>query len=421
MQWLAQIFRRLTVLSHRVRFDRDLEEEMQSHLEMQTEEYQERGMPSEEARYAAKRQFGNATLLKETSRQIWSWASLDQLMQDIRYSLRQLVSAKGFTITATATLALGIGANTGIFTLIHALMLRSLPVADPQRIVRIGDGDGCCGLGGLQGRVSLCSYPLYTYLRDHTEEFEEMAAFQAGLRKVSVRRASTSASEPFVNQFVSGNYFTMFGLRPFAGRLIEPSDDVRSAPPVAVISYRAWQQHYGGDPSVMGETFMIEGAPFTVVGIAPPGFFGAVLRPDPPDFWTPLAAEPATHGNQAILDVKGLHWLYVFGRIKPGTQLDHLEAKVNFELRQWLLANHPLQTREDQLAVDRERISIVPGGAGVANLRESYRNDLRLLMGITVLVLLIACANLANLQLTRRAATAAQTSIRVALGARVPA
>jgi len=417
MKWLSQIRRRLAVLLNRDRFDRDLEQEMQSHLEMQVEENLHNGMAAEEARYSAERQFGNVTLLRETSRQLWAWASLEQWAQDVRYAIRQLTAAKGFTVTATLTLALGIGANTGIFTLVHALMLKSLPVADPERIIRIGDGDNCCGLGGPQGRFSLRSYPLYSYLRDHTPEFEEMAAFQAGIRKVGVRRAGTTTSEAFVDQFVSGNYFKTFGVRPFAGRLIGPSDDVRGAPPVAVMSYRAWQQHYGGDPSVIGSSFVIEGAPFTVVGIAPPGFFGAVLRPDPPDFWMPLATEPATHGKNSVLDAKGLYWLYVFGRIRPETPLATVEAKVILELRRWLLANIVPQYEDYQKALEREYIGLIPGGAGVSQLRENYSNDLRLLMGITALVLLIACANLANLQLTRGAATAAQTSIRVALGA----
>ena len=339
------------------------------------------------------------------------------MFHDIRLAVRQLAAAKGFTITAMVTLALGIGANTGIFTLVHTLMMKSLPVADPQRIIRIGDGDNCCVLGGLQGRFSVYSYPLYRYLREHTPEFEDMSAFQAGIDKVGVRRAGANVSEPFVDQFVSGNYFTLFGLRPFAGRLIAPSDDARGVAPVAVMSYRAWQQHFGGDPSIVGAAFIIEGAPFTVIGIAPPGFFGAGLRPDPPDFWMPLATEPATHVKNSLLDEKTDHWLYVFGRAKPGIHLARVEAEVNTELRQWLLANEPPATERDRQNIDKQHISLAPGGAGLAEMKENYQRDLRLLMGITGLVLLIACANLANLQLARGAAAAAQTSIRVALGA----
>jgi macrolide transport system ATP-binding/permease protein len=339
------------------------------------------------------------------------------MWNDIRLAMRRLRAAKGFTIVAMVTLALGIGANTGIFTLIHALMLKSLPVADPERIVRLGDGDNCCVLGGYQGRLSMYSYALYSYLREHTPEFEEMSAFQGGRDQVGIRRSGVSASEPFVDQFVSGNYFTLFGLRPYAGRLIQPADDVRGAPLVAVMSYRAWRQHYGADRSIIGSTLMIGGSPYTVVGIAPPGFFGASLVPDPPDFWMPLATEPAAHGRNALLDQNTAHWLYVFGRIKPGVQLPPVEAKVNAELQQWLLANEPPVNERDRRNLEKQHIALVPGGAGVAAMKEEYERDLRLLLGVTGLVLLIACANLANLLLARGATASAQLSLRVALGA----
>ncbi len=339
------------------------------------------------------------------------------MVNDIRFALRRFAAAKAFTITAAVTLALGIGANTGIFTLVNALMMKSLPVADPQRIVRLGDGDNCCVIGGLQDRFSIYSYPLYQSLRQHTPEFEEMSAFQAGVGQVGVRRAGSNFSEPFADQYVSGNYFTLFGLKPFAGRLIAPSDDLRGAAPAAVISYRAWQQHFGGDVSMIGSAIVIDGTPFTLVGIAPPGFFGAALRPDPPDFWMPLASEPIVHGKNSLLDQTNSHWLYLFGRTMPGIQLGRVEAEVNSELQQWLRENETATTETYRRSLEKEHIALVPGGAGVAEMRENYQHDLRLLMGITGLVLLIACANLANLQLARGAASAGQMSIRVALGA----
>jgi macrolide transport system ATP-binding/permease protein len=332
---------------------------------------------------------------------------------DLRFALRQLAAAKGYTLTAIATLALGIGANTGIFTLVHAVLVKSLPVSDPATIVRLGDGDNCCVLGGSQGRFSVYSYPLYTYLRDHTPEIADMAAFKSGIGKVGVRRAGTNTSDPTVDQFVSGNFFTLFGIRPYAGRLLAPTDDVRGAQPVAVMSYRLWRQRYSGDLSVIGSSFIVEGAPFTIVGIAPPGFFGAMLRPDPPDFWMPLGAEPGTHGKNALLELPTSHWLYVFGRVPRGVDRAPIEAKLNVELRQWLRANETYDAKQ----FDQQSIALAPGGAGTTQLRRYYQNDLRLLLGITGLVLLIACANLANLQLARGAANAAQTSIRVALGA----
>jgi macrolide transport system ATP-binding/permease protein len=348
----------------------------------------------------------------------WTFAEL--CLQDFRFALRRLFQSKGFAITAALTLALGIGANTAIYTLVHAVMLKSLPVADPQRLIRLGDGDNCCVLGGFQGNFSVFAYPLYTYLRDHTPEFEEVAAFQAGLSKVGVRR--TGASVPLVDQFVSGNFFSMLGLRPFAGRLLSPADDVRGAAPVAVMSYRAWEQVYGADPSVIGSTFIIDGAPFTIAGIAPPGFFGAMMRPDPPDFWMPIADEPAAHRENSLLDANLMarndeHWLYIIGRAKTGVHVAPLEAKLNVELRQWFLENDPPRTEGARKELERQHITLVPGGAGVAEMKLNYEHDLRLLMGITLLVLLIACANLANLQLARGAADLPQISIRVALGA----
>jgi predicted permease len=337
--------------------------------------------------------------------------------KDIRFALRQFAGAKAFTITAAVTLALGIGANTGIFTLVNALMMKSLPVADPQRIFRLGDGDNCCVIGGLQGRYSIYSYPLYQYLKEHTPEFEEMSAFQAGVGDAGVRRSGSNVSEPFESQFVSGNYFTLFGLRPFGGRLLAPADDVRGAALAAVMSYRAWQQHFGGDTSMIGKALVIDGTPFTLVGIAPPGFFGAALQPDPPDLWMPLASEPVVHGKNALLDQTQNHWLYLFGRAKPGMQVGRVEAKVNSELQQWLYENEPPAWEGYRKQVEKQHVSLVPASSGVAQMRENYQHDLRLLMGITGLVLLIACANLANLQLARGAASAGQLSIRVALGA----
>jgi len=342
----------------------------------------------------------------------------DQLLNDLRFAVRQLSKSKAFTITAIAALALGIGANTAMFTLVHAVMLKSLPVADPQHLIRLGDGDNCCVIGGYQDRFSIYAYSLYTYLRDRTPEFEEMAAFQAGFGKVGVRRGGSGISEPFVSQFVSGNYFSLFGLRPYAGRLLSPADDVPGARPVAVMSYRAWQESYGADPSIIGTSFTIDGYPYTVAGIAPPGFFGDTLRPDPPDLWMPLADEPAARRQNSLLAGKDQHWLYIIGRIRRNARLAPVEAEVNISLHQWFLANNPPRNDRERQELEREHITLAPGGSGIAQLREYYGRDLRLLTGITGLVLLIACANLANLQLARGAANHAQISIRVALGAR---
>jgi hypothetical protein len=191
-------------------------------------------------------------------------------------------------------------------------MLQSLPVANPSQLYRLGDTADCCTLGGHQERFSIYSYSLYQYLRDHTPEFDEMAAFGAQAGRFSVRRGSVQGlPTPLLGEFVSGNYFTMFGVRAAAGRTLLATDDSIGAPPVAVLSYRTWQQRYALDPNLVGSTFVINGTSYTIAGIAPAGFFGDTLRADPPDFWIPLSAEPIVRGQNSILNHAGDHWLYL--------------------------------------------------------------------------------------------------------------
>ncbi|MGH9407796.1 MAG: ABC transporter permease, partial [Terriglobia bacterium] len=342
---------------------------------------------------------------------------MSTLMQDLRYALRRVRQSPGFALVCILTLALGIGANTAIFTLVDAVLLKSLPVADPSQLYRVGNADNCCVLGGMQDNWDIFSYDLYKQFRDHTPQFSQLAGFQAAPQNVSARRSgATGPADAYTAEFVSGNYFSTFGVGAFAGRVITTVDDRPSATPVAVISYRTWQTHYGGDRSVVGSTFTIDTLPYTIVGIAPPGFFGETLRTDPPDFWLPLATEPALDAANSVLKHADLHWLHAIGRVKPGANPARIQSEVTVELQRWLRAQPDLSAYQRK-QISKQHITIAPGGAGVTQMEDQTKSGLLLLVIIAGLVLLIACANIANLFLARGAATRADTAIRVALGA----
>jgi predicted permease len=341
------------------------------------------------------------------------------MLEDIRYALRQFLKTPGFTITAILTLALGIGATTAIFTLIHAVLLKSLPVARPSELIRIGDNENCCINGGMQDNWSLFSTEQYREFRDHTPGFASLAAFQAGRYQIGVRRqGSDHASEPFGAEFVSGNAFDTFGISAWMGRLLRSSDDVKGAPPVAVISYRTWQQKFGSDPTVVGASFLVNGQSFTVVGISPPGFFGERLTSDPASFWIPLDDSPLIEsGSFNVLDSPELDWLNLIGRVQPGANTKQMEAQLQVELRQFLLSPASKLEKRDASLIPKQTLHLSPGGGGVQQMQDNVKDALHLLMWISAFVLLIACANLANLMLVRATARKAQTSVRSALGA----
>ena len=259
------------------------------------------------------------------------------LIGEVRYALRQFWLARVFTVTAVLTLALGIGGTTAIFTLIHAVMLRSLPVGDPSRLYRIGDGDSCCVQGGPQDRWGMFSFPLYERLKAELPEFEELTAFQAGGARLSVRRQDVdTTSRPVRAEFVTGNYFSTLGVGAFGGRVFNASDDLPASAPAVVMSHHVWQGTYGGDTSVIGSTLVVEGHPFTVVGVTPPGFFGETLRGDPPDLWIPVQQEPLINGDTTILRQPISAWLRVIGRLRPGATTDGLGPRLTGILHQWL-------------------------------------------------------------------------------------
>jgi predicted permease len=408
--WLRSFFR----VRHA---DAELDSELRFHLEKQMEANLAAGMAPREAREAALREFGGLEQIREESREARGLNVLYDLGRDVRLALRQLRRSPGFTVVVTLSLALGIGANTAVFTLVHAILLESLPVSHPDQLYRLGDSGACCVITGLQGRHSIFSYPFYKELRDHTPQVSELAAFQATSRNISVRRNGTS--EPAaarLGQFVSGNYFALFGARAAAGRVLTVADDAPAAPPVAVLSYRCWQQDYGADPSLIGSGITINGSPFTVAGVTARGFFGDTLRPNPPDFWMPLASEPAVIGSGTLLDDPFQSWLYVMGRLKSDGGPAALQAQVNGELQQWLAAHPEIGARSpDQ--VRKSHIVVSPGARGVTSTRDDLALGLQMLFAASGLMLLIACANVASLLLARGAASRIQTAIQLAIGA----
>jgi len=343
------------------------------------------------------------------------------LFGPVRYAIRQFRLSPVFTAAAVLTLALGIGGTTAMFTLVHAIMLRSLPVSDPARLYRIGDGDDCCVEGGPQDRWGMFSFPLYERLRAETPEFEEVTAFQAGGARLSVRRVGVdTAARPLRSEYVTGSYFSTLGIGAFGGRVLTTGDDKPSAPPVAVLSHHAWQNTYGADSSVVGSTFVIDGHPFTVIGVAPPGFFGETLRPDPPDLWIPLQQEPMIDGKSALLNQSVAAWLRVIGRLRPGASIDGMAPRLTGVLRRWMRydSGYPANWMPDVVRMlSNQVISVVPAGAGVGVMKEEYGRSLQILLAVCGLVLLIACANVANLMLARAAARRGQTALRLAIGA----
>jgi predicted permease len=340
-------------------------------------------------------------------------------MHDIYVALRQFRKSPAFAITVILTIALGIGANTAIFTLVHAILMKSLPVTDPRTLYRVGDLDDCCVNGGFindNGDFDMYSYELYKHLKETTPEFEELAAMQSGGNGMSVRRGSEPAKSERT-EYVSGNYFKTLGIGSFAGRMLTDADDITGAVPVVVMSYQTWQSNYGGDSGVLGSTFYLQGHPMTVVGIAPAGFFGDRISSSPPEFWIPLADEPLIEEKNSILRVAPSNWLYALGRLKPGISVPALQSKMSNSLRQWL-ATQPEYVRNGAVTlIPKQHVVIVPGGGGIQNLQRETGKGLYLLMAISGLVLLVACANIANLLLARGATRKAETSIRMALGA----
>jgi len=346
---------------------------------------------------------------------------MSTLMQDVRYALRQLAKTPSFTITALLTLALGIGANAAIFTLVNAVLMKNLPVTDPKTLVRLGDNDDCCVNSGVKqdGDYTLFSTDTYEQFKKNASEFEELAAMQAGFgyRPITARSdGTTTAARSMMGEFVSGNYFRTFGLQPQTGRLLMDADDVIGAPMVAAVSYQTWQHDYAGDASVIGSTFWVNTKPVTIVGITPKGFYGDRLSSTPPDFYLPIESMPVL-ANVPYVNDPDADWLYIIGRLKPGVAPIALQQKLSALLKQIFAPSKLFSTENDKTLLAKAHVVLTPGGQGIQDMQEQYGSHLQLLMWISGLVLLISCANIANLLLVRGMARRTEMSVRSALGA----
>lgn len=422
MRGLRRFLKRLLSWSTRQQDDERLQAEIEEHLALQTEENVRAGLSPAEARRQAVLKFGALEAMRETHRDQRGLPLFETFMQDTRYVLRRLRNAPAFTLTIVVTLALGIGATTSIFTLVYAVLLKSLAVANPSELYRLGKEARCCYWGGYsqEKEFSLVSYDLYKHFRDNTKGFAELAAFSASEQLFGVRRAGhAGAAQSYSGEFVSGNYFSMFGIGAYAGRIFTANDDRAGAPAVAVMSYRLWQQAYGSDANVLGSIFNLNDKPFTVVGIARPDFFGDTLRSNPPDFFLPLNTEPFVEDDTDLYTPDN-HWLLLIGRVRPGVNPTSIEAEMRVELKQWLRSHWAEMSANDRAKFPEQTLFLRPGGSGITALREEYEHWLQILMMASGFVMLIVCANVANLMLVRGLEHRRQISLSMALGAQAP-
>jgi predicted permease len=418
MSRLDGIRYRIAAMLHRSRYAREREREMHLHLELDAaqREHTARGaLSSRDAWSAARRRFGNVTYLSEETRRMSALGWLDSLERDVRFAARSMRRAPGFTIVIALSLALGIGINASIYSLIDAVLARPLPVHDPGRLVIVGDPSDVDSRGHGTPNGELFSYPLYVDVRENARAFDGLAAV-GDPGRVDARLVETSSElEHPRGRLVSGNYFALLGVGAAAGRTFDASADEAGASPQATISYAYWVRRFAQDPSIVGRSVLIDGVRVTITGVAAAGFTGDVVG-ESTDIWLPVGLGDRLHPNSPVLRDRRLMWLLLFGRAKPGLTIEQVRAQTTPVIRSAILA----AATSDQLADIKDRgltFKFAPGARGLSSLRDTFRAPLITLMLGVSLLLCIVLVNVANVLLARGLARRREISLRLAVGA----
>jgi len=402
----------------------EVDDELSFHLEMRTQRLVAAGWTPDAARHEALRQFGDVETVRQDcvaldeqrERAARRADVLGEIRQDTAYAVRTLRRNAGFAAMIVGTLALGIGANTAIFTLIDAVVVRSLPVEHPERLVAIGDATNPGSDGRGSPHTELLSYPLYRDVREQSRAFTDvLASGRSGRLDVRIESATGDFEHPR-GRFVSGNYFSVLGVRALAGRTFDASADaVPGASPVATISYRYWTRRFQNDATAIGRTILVDGVKMVIVGVAPPSFEGEVVG-DATDIWLPLGMRDALAPNDKVLTDRKASWLLLLGRLKPGATLSQASQEVPAIMKRSILANSSPDVGQRFLA-RRHRYLVSAGARGFSEVRGTFEAPLFALMIGVLLLLCIICANVANLLLARAVARGREMAVRLALGA----